>query len=282
MKIGGQAECLLQLKDLESVREDLPQPLRILGNGSNVLIDDRGLKGTVIVMRDFPPPEPEILEETADRVLVRASAGLFLPSLCRWAEKKSLSGCEYMIGVPGTVGGAVVQNAGANQQELKDILKSVQVFNLESRKVQELSAENCRLNYRTSRFKGQKDVIVVSADLWLKRSEGSTIEKQIQTNLDYRKQKTPYSKPSLGSIYTRIPLSTTEWLFPGKLIEDAGLKGTQIGGAQISPVHANYIVNEKNASFDDVLSLMEKIETSVQSKFNVQLHREIEVWTDRL
>jgi len=281
MKIGGEAEVVLQLKDLQSVRPDLPKPWRVLGNGSNVLIDDRGLKGTVIVMRDFPPPEPEILEEDNHTALLRVSAGFFLPSLCRWAEKKGLSGCEYMIGVPGTVGGAVVQNAGANQQEMKQILRSVEFFDFESRRLQSIPLHDCRLDYRSSRFKGQRTWLITSADLRLIKSDEANIQSQIQINLDYRKSKTPYSKPSLGSIYTRIPTTQTDWLFPGKLIEDAGLKGFSIGGAQISQIHANYIVNEKNASFDDVISVMEKIESTVQNKFDIQLHREIEIWSDR-
>src|SRR4051794_29312429 len=109
MKIGGDAERLLLLKDLEILKteaSELPAPIRILGNGSNTLIDDRGLSGTVIVVRDFPPLEPKILEETSSKVVIECSSGIYLPFLCKWASKKALSGCEYMVGVPGTIGGA--------------------------------------------------------------------------------------------------------------------------------------------------------------------------------
>ncbi len=281
MRIGGACERLVRLKDLKDLSENLPKPIRILGNGSNVLIDDHGLKGSVIVVRDFPPSEPEIVSSSQDHVLIRASGGIFLPSLCRWAERNSLSGCEYMIGIPGTLGGAVVQNAGANEQELKDIFVEGEVFDLETHRLLTLSAKQADFAYRTSALKQKPNWIVVSALLKLHRASETDITTRIQKNLDYRKQKTPYSKPSLGSTFTRIPRDGGDWHFPGELIERVGLKGLQSGGARISPVHANYIVNEGGATFDDVMSLIKKIESEVFQKLGIRMHREILFWSDR-
>lgn len=284
MKIGGAAERILFLRNLEDLRESLPRPLRILGNGSNVLIDDRGLKGTVIVVRDFPPRDPEILEETAEGVRIRVSAGLFNPMLSRWAAQRALKGVEYLVGVPGTVGGALVQNAGANDQEFRDVCESAHVFDLETSESFELRAEETELSYRSSRFKKNPHWLVTSVTLFLARGAAGEIQSQIQRNLDYRKLKTPWTRPSLGSVFTRLPNpekhETSEWLFPGKLIEEAGLKGYQIGDAQVSEIHANYVINLGHATFVDVMRLIREIEQRVLEHSGVRLHREILIWSD--
>lgn len=280
MKIGGDAERLVQLRDLKELREELPKPIRILGNGSNILIDDRGLKGTVIVVRDFGALEPQILSESADEVEMRLSAGFYLPTLARWTSRRGLTGCEYMIGIPGTVGGALVQNAGANQQEFNFILVDAEFFNFKTQMLETWSKEQCALTYRHSALKSRADLLATSVRVRLKRDEVNSIESRIEMNLNYRKDKTPYSKPSLGSVYTRLE-HAGGWLYPGQLIEVSGLKGHRVGGAQVSNVHANYIVNEANATFDDVIALMKHIERVVFEVQGVKLVREILVWSDR-
>ncbi|MDB5037483.1 MAG: murB [Bacteriovoracaceae bacterium] len=280
IKIGGSAEAIVQLKDLQNHRE-LPKPIRILGNGSNVLIDDCGLKGTVIITRDFSNPEPVILEENKNEVFLSVSAGLYLPTLSHWTGKRGLTGCEYMVGVPGTFGGAIIQNAGANEQELKDILVSVEVYDVHSAQIKNLSVDECKLSYRHSALKDFPNLLVTSAKIRLKRKPSAEIEKQIELNLAYRKEKTPYSKPSLGSVFTRIKEGSA-WIYPGKLIEDAGLKNLRIGGAMVSPVHANYIVNEGGATFEDVVTLIGEIEKKVFEHSGKKLFREILIWSDRL
>ena len=280
LKIRSTAERILRLKDLSELKSDFPPPVRILGNGSNILMDDLGLKGTLVIVRDFPPKEPVLLREKKDSVELKVSAGMFLPTLARWAAKRSLTGCEYMIGIPGTVGGAVLQNAGANGQEIKDILIAIETYDLKTGECSELSKEECQLSYRSSRLKGNPFKIVFSATLRLQKAPASFIEDNLEKNLRYRKEKTPYSKPSLGSIYTRLQTSNG-WLYPGKLIEEAGLKGTRVGGAVVSPIHANYIVNDGGATFFDVMKLMEIIEKKVLAHSGHSLQREIVVWTDR-
>ena len=283
MKIGGEPERLLRLQDLKDLSGSLPTPVRILGNGSNVLIDDQPLKGTVICVRDFPPSEPIILSEDSKSSLIQVSAGMFLPALCRWAEKRTLSGVEYMIGVPGTLGGAVVQNAGAHEQEISFVLKSAILFDLKSHQTQEVSNLDLQFSYRHSFLKDRDDLLVVSAKLELSKEKTlAQIQERITLNQNYRREKTPYNKPSLGSVFTRLPDGKGGWLYPGKLIEDAGLKGLQVGGARVSELHANYIVNEGNATFDDVMSLIAMIEKIIFEKFSIRMNREILIWSDRI
>lgn len=280
IKIGGPAEKILFLNQLGDLLTDVPQPIRILGNGSNILMDDRGLKGTVILTRDFSESEPEILSETSTTADIFVSVGMYLPKLSSWAAKRGLSGCEYMIGVPGTVGGAILQNAGANEQEMQMILKSVVVFDLETHEEVDLDVADCQLTYRHSFLKSKPNWLVTSAVIQLQKKNAIEIQNKMDLNLAYRKSKTPYSKPSLGSIYTRLKKGE-DWIYPGQLIEAAGLKGLQVGGAAVSPVHANYIVNEGGASFEDVIKLMERIESRVFEDSGHRLEREILVWTDR-
>lgn len=281
MKIGGTADLVVVLKDLHNLRQSMPKPVRVLGNGSNVLIDDHHLTGTVIIVREFPPAEPEVLSESKDAVLVRVSSGLFLPSLARWSSRRGYSGAEYMVGVPGTVGGALVQNAGANQQEFSDILVESQFFNLLDQSFETWSKEKCQLGYRSSVLKARPELLCLSVVIQLKRSSPEVIEQQIEKNLSYRKNKTPWTKPSLGSIYTRLRRQD-DWLYPGELIESCGLKGFRIGGAEVSSVHANYIVNASHATFDDVIRVMTEVERRVLEERGVKLEREILIWSDRV
>lgn len=278
MKIGGEVEHSVSLADLPG--SQLTKPIRVLGNGSNVLIDDHPLKGSVILCRDFEMQEPEVLNEDGDSVELECSAGTYLPSLARWAQKNSLTGLEFMVGVPGTLGGAVAQNAGATRQETKDVLLSARLFDLETQNIRDWSVEELQMSYRMSLVKPKKQV-VLSCRLKLKKAEAKEIDSRLEENLRYRKEKTPYTKPSLGSVFTRLPDGSGGWLYPGKLIEDAGLKAYQVGKARVSDVHANYIVNEGGASFEDVYRIILRIEDRIRQKFGIEMKREIEIWSDR-
>lgn len=281
IKIAGEVEKLLSLSELlANPHQELPTPIRILGNGSNVLMDDRGLRGSIILTREDQIPEPKILEKNSKESVVEVSAGLFLPALSRWAAKEGLAGCEYMIGIPGTVGGAVVQNAGAGGQEIKDILQSVQIFDLETRTQKSLDVRDCDLRYRASRFHEEPTKIVLSAKLRLHSASRESIEAKMEENVEYRRNKTPWTRPTLGSTFTRIP-KDNDWLYPGRLIEEAGLKGFKQGRMSVSEIHANYIVNEGQASFEEAMQLIETIEKVVAEKTGIQMQREIQIWTDR-
>ena len=278
IKIAGEAEKILWLSELLKFSQDLPKPIRILGNGSNVLMDDRGLKGSVILTRENNLAEPEVLKEDKEFVWIRVLAGTSLPSLAKWTSRRGWSGCEYMVGVPGTLGGAVMQNAGANEQELKDILEGVEFFELSSMQKKRIDAEAAELSYRHSQLK-ERGVLVLSADLKLKKENPGDCERRMAMNLEYRKTKTPYARPSLGSTFTRL-WEDDHWLYPGKLIEEAGLKGYRIGQMRVSEVHANYLINEGAGTFEQAMDLIHQIEKRVFENSGKKLGREIEIWSD--
>lgn len=269
---------MIWLSELEDQLSALPKPIRVLGNGSNTLIDDRGLKGTVILTKEDQLSEPELLRTWNDRSLVRVQAGFSLPRLAKWAARQGLSGCEFMVGVPGTLGGAVLQNAGANEQDTKDILEQVLIFDLDEARHFNLSAQDCDLRYRWSSLK-EKNWVVLSADLILKKAAATETEAKTQLNLNYRKQQTPYARPSLGSTFTRIQKDGA-WLYPGKLIEEAGLKGHRVGQVSVSEKHANYIINEGGGRFEEAYQLILEIEQRVLEHSGVKLEREVLIWSD--
>jgi UDP-N-acetylmuramate dehydrogenase len=281
IKIAGEAERICWVSELPRSLEELPQPWRVLGNGSNVLIGEK-LKGSVILTRDPKVSEPRILEENSDWALVEVEAGVFLPRLAKWASERGLSGAEYMVGVPGTVGGAVVQNAGANQQEMKDVLEGVEWLDFLSTQRKWISKDDTNLTYRKSNFQTQSG-LVLKAHLKLLRDDPEKIQNRTQLNLDYRRQKTPFAKPSLGSMYTRLLKNggvdpADLWHFPGQLIEAAGMKAFRIGDIQVSEEHANYFVNLGKARFEDVRELMKRVEEAVFKNSGLELEPEIQIW----
>lgn len=283
IKIAGRAEKIIWLGELlKNPQLSLPEPVRILGNGSNVLMDDRGLRGSVILIREDPVPESIILLEDSETVNLKVSASLFGPTLAKWSSRRGYSGCEYLIGVPGTLGGAVVQNAGANEQDIQNVLKSVRVFDLKNRTSATWAPKDCGLGYRHSRFQELTvPAIVTEIEIQLKKKSAAECEKQMERNLEYRKSKTPWSKPTLGSTWKRIQDKQGQWIFPGKLIEDAGLKGFRQGALEISEVHANYLINRGDGRFEDAITLMEAVEKRVFEHSGWSLQREIQVWTDQ-
>jgi len=277
IKIGGTAEKIIWLSELPKDFSVLPQPIRILGNGSNVLMNDAGLVGTIVLTREDSLPDIQMIEEKNEGAIIEVPSGIFLPTLAKWTSSRGLSGCEYMVGVPGTLGGALIQNAGANDQELKDVLESVERIDLTSGISEWITATDCQLSYRKSRFQSES-VLITKLRLKLRSDDPREIEARLQRNLSYRKQKTPFAKPSLGSMYTRLPVSGGGWLFPGQLIEEAGLKGFQQGNVQISDQHANYFVNLGGASFDEVRRLMDYTQDTVLNRLGAELIPEVQIW----
>lgn len=283
MKIGGNADQIIRYSDLEREPQrwmDLPSPIRILGNGSNSLIDDEGLKGSVILMRS-DSASFETLEQSESHLLIRASAGTYLPSLAKSLAKQSWSGTEFMVGVPGTLGGAIVQNAGANDQEMKQIVKEVVAIDLAQRSLVTFTNEQCEFSYRHSFFKNNPSYLIQSVTLELARRDATACQATLDRNLNYRKQKTPWAQASLGSMYTRSE-TDSGIIYPGALIESCGLKSFRVGGAFVSDKHANYFINSGEASFEDMYRLMLSVEKKVFEETGVRLQREIEVWSERL
>ncbi len=269
-KIGGPAEVLFIPKDETSLAKTISLlkknnvPVFIVGRGSNLLISDKGIRGVVIKISD----SLDHLEVNGEEV--RVGAGFSLIKLATMLSKKGLSGLEFAGGIPGSVGGAVFMNAGAHKSDISKILKKAKVV-YPNGKVVWYNNDEMDFSYRTSRL--QKDQgICVEAIFQLRNGNREDIVAEIQKNKEYRKKTQPWDFPCCGSVF-RNPLPH----HAGKLIEEAGLKGYTVGGAQVSTVHANFIVNIGGATASDVLGLIDHIKAEVYKKFQVQMETEVEL-----
>ena len=269
-RIGGPAEVFVMPGNLEEVQrileicrtEDLPY--FILGNGSNLLVSDRGYRGVVIQLdRNFGEVKVEGTE-------IHASAGALLSTIAVAARRASLTGFEFAGGIPGTLGGAVVMNAGAYGGEMKDVLRKVMVMD-QSGKVFEIPAEELQMGYRTSIIK-TAGYIVLGAVLSLKEGNLEEIKMLTRKLSEQRTSKQPLEYPSAGSTFKR-----PEGYFAGKLIMDSGLRGYQVGGAQVSEKHCGFVVNLGGATCADVLALCDEVRAVVKEKTGYDLEKEIRV-----
>lgn len=263
-KIGGAADWFYQSKDEKNLIEAISFchnqkiPFFILGGGSNLLISDKGFRGMVIKMGN------EIVEVDNEKII--AGAGMFLNKLVNIAKENSLSGLEFMVGIPGTVGGAIVGNVGAWQENFGDKIKRVKILD-EKNQIKWLNQKDCQFNYRQSRFKKNKE-IVLAVEIELKRTKQEEINQKISDNLQKRKNQPQES--SAGCIFINPkPNSAAD------LIENCSLKGIKKGKAKISDKHANFIVNCGGAKAKDVLELMSLAKEKVQEKFGINLQEEI-------
>ena len=239
-------------------------PFLVLGNGSNVLFKDEGYHGVVIH-----------IGEGLDRVRIEgqtifAEPGVSLAKLSKMAAAEGLSGLEFACGIPGSLGGAVFMNAGAYGGEMKDVLLSVASVN-HLGMMKDRKAEDCGLGYRRSVYMDNGETIL-GVKLFLKPGLRSEIEETMRDYNQRRNSKQPVHLPSAGSFFKR-----PEGHFAGKLIEDAGLKGLQIGGAQVSPMHAGFLVNNGGATAGDVIDLMRVVQETVADKFGVYLEPEVRI-----
>ena len=269
-RVGGPARYFVSPKDsrelaavLDACRRD-GSPWFILGNGSNLLVSDRGFSGTVVDMgKGFTSIRVE-----GERIF--AGAGLLLSQIARKALEAGLSGLEFAAGIPGSLGGAVVMNAGAYGSEMKDVLESVLVLTPEG-KEQEISAGELELGYRTSAVL-KRGYVVLGASFFLKPAPREQIRARMDELAAARREKQPLEYPSAGSTFKR-----PEGYFAGKLIDDAGLRGFRVGGAQVSEKHAGFIVNTGGATCQDVLGLIEEIQREVFAQKGVRLETEVRV-----
>lgn len=246
-------------------RENVPALL--LGNGSNLLAGDGGFRG--VVLRLAAGESPISLQD--DQLCCQA--GALLKSVCLFARDHGLSGIETLYGIPGTVGGAVYMNAGAYGGEIKDSLVSVTVAT-EDGEMRELSAEEAALSYRHSRFMTSGEVIL-SAVLRLKPDEPTAIRARMEEYQSRRREKQPLEYPSAGSFFKR-----PEGHFAGALIDQCGLRGFSVGGAQISEKHAGFVINRGGATCRDILTLSDEVGRLVWEKTGVRLEREVRVVGD--
>ena len=267
-RVGGPADYFVTPQSVEEIRGILAVcrkenvPYYIVGNGSNLLVSDRGYRGVVIQLdRNFGEVKVEGTE-------IHASAGALLSTIAVAARRASLTGFEFAGGIPGTLGGAVVMNAGAYGGEMKDVLRKVMVMD-QSGKVFEIPAEELQMGYRTSIIK-TAGYIVLGAVLSLKEGNLEEIKMLTRKLSEQRTSKQPLEYPSAGSTFKR-----PEGYFAGKLIQDAGLRGYQVGGAQVSEKHCGFVINKENATATDVVNLIHDVQRIVYEKFQVQLDTEV-------
>jgi UDP-N-acetylmuramate dehydrogenase len=290
-KIGGPARYFFVAKNKEDLKNAIfwakkkKLPFFILGGGSNVLFSDNGFKGLVIKLQNT--------QYKIRNTKIVAEAGVPLQKLVLETAKRGLSGLENLAGIPGTLGGGIWGNAGAFGREIGDLVEEVKVLDVGSSKleVKRLKNKDCKFGYRDSIFKRKKNLIILEATLRLKRGKRKEIEEKIKEFLKLRKEKQPLEFPSAGSVFKNVPIEKVPkeirekfkekikdgFLPAGVLIEAAGLKGFQIGGAKISEKHANFIVNVGEAKANDVKELIEKIKKEVKKKFKIQLEEEIKL-----
>lgn len=238
-------------------------PYYILGNGSNVLFADEGYHGVVVKTGKFN-------DIRISGNVLRAGAGVILARAAYMAHKKSLAGMEFAAGIPGTVGGAVVMNAGAYGSEIKDIITGVRAVN-ETGTIIFLSKEELKLGYRHS-IVSERELVITEAAFELACGDSSEIEAKMKELARKRAEKQPLEYPSAGSTFKR-----PKGYFAGKLIEDAGMKGCSVGDAQVSEKHSGFVINRGNATTKDILTLIKKVQEAVYDKFGVMLEMEVKV-----
>lgn len=266
-RIGGPADVLVQAGEEEQLERVLAwcresgRPWILLGRGSNVLVDDAGFRGTVI-----------LLDGTLAQIEVRgdqitAGAGASLARIARTALEHELTGVEYAAGIPGTLGGAVYMNAGAYGGEIGRTVSSIRYLDKEG--IHEIGPEEAGFEYRSSRFM-RENAIVLGAEMTLQPGDRQAIMDRMQELAEQRKSKQPLEYPSAGSMFRR-----PEGFFAGKLIQDAGLAGYSVGGAQVSEKHCGFVINRGNATAEDVRELVRQVADRVEQTFGVRLEPEV-------
>ena len=270
-KIGGNADIFVIAKSIEEIKyiikfsKENNIPLTILGNGSNVLVSDKGIRGIVSQIG-----LKEIKVEKQENALIEVDAGVMLGALAQVLLKQSISGFEFAAGIPGSIGGSMRMNAGAYGGEMKDIVKNVTVLN-EKGEINILTNEECEFSYRHSRFTNSKEIII-KATLELPYGNEDEIKAKMDEYAQSRKEKQPLNLPSAGSTFKR----GTDFI-TAKLIDECGLKGYTSGDAQVSTLHAGFVVNLGNATAQDVLNVVNHVKQVVLEKTGKQIELEIEL-----
>lgn len=273
-RVGGNADIFVcpkidQVSKIVALAKEYEIPITIIGNGSNLLVGDQGIRGLVLaIAKNAEYIRWEEVEDSKMRLHV--GAGTLLSKVASEAAKRSLTGMEFAAGIPGSMGGAVVMNAGAYGGEIKDIIVRATVLTPEG-EVLELSKEDLELSYRHSCVP-DKDYIVLEAVLDLSLGEEDKIRAMMDDFKNRRIEKQPLEYPSAGSTFKR-----PEGYFAGKLIEDAGLRGYTVGGAQVSEKHCGFVINRGDATAADVLQLIEDVQKKVYDVFQVQMEPEVKM-----
>jgi UDP-N-acetylmuramate dehydrogenase len=271
LKIGGPADLFIEPTSIANLEKTM-QLIResgvkwtAIGRGSNLLVSDKGIEGAVIKLGN----DLNHLELNGTELTV--GAGYSIVALSVTISKKGLSGFEFASGIPGSIGGAVYMNAGAHGSDISKILTEAHIL-FEDGTLEWLTNEEMEFSYRSSILQKKRPGVVIEAKFQLIEGEKEDIIAVMQKNKDYRRETQPYDAPCAGSIF-RNPLPH----YAGQLVEEAGLKGYKIGGAQVSEMHGNFIVNAGNATAEDVLQLIEFIKKTIFNKSQIQMETEVEI-----
>ena len=274
-RVGGPADALVEAADEETVGNVLALcrekgiPCYVLGNGTNVLVKDEGYRGVILkIGREMG--HISVTEEEDGSFLIRAGAGALLSAIASRALEQSLTGMEFAAGIPGSLGGAVVMNAGAYGGEMKDILRSVRLLTPEGEIITR-TPEELRMGYRYS-IVPKMGYTVLSAEIRLQKGDPAEIKGKMDDLAKQRRDKQPLEYPSAGSTFKR-PAGH----FAGKLIQDAGLRGYTVGGAQVSEKHCGFVVNRGGASASDILQVMADVQRLVEKTSGVLLEPEVRI-----
>ena len=269
-RIGGPADCLVTpgseqaLVNIIACLKEAGVPWVVIGNGSNLLVGDKGIRGVVIqLFRNFS-------EVTIEGGRIFAQAGAMLSGVARAAAQQGLTGLEFASGIPGTIGGGAVMNAGAYGGELKDVITSVRLL-AQNGQVRQVSSDEMTFGYRTSAAQTNGDLIL-GVEMQLQAGDPESIAARMEELKEKRTSKQPLDKPSAGSTFKR-----PEGYFAGKLIMDAGLRGYTVGGAQVSEKHCGFVINTGGATAMDVRTLMENVRQKVFEQFGVTLEPEVKM-----
>lgn len=267
-RVGGEADCIVQIENEKQLADLLGYlarveiPYFIMGNGSNLLAGDKGYRGIVLQLSD------KINRIRVEGNRIYAQAGAFLSQVAKTACEQGLTGLEFAAGIPGTVGGGIVMNAGAYDGEMKMVTETVTVLDKEGRKL-DLDNDTMEFGYRTSAIKNSP-FIVTECCFLLREGDSKEIAAKMDDFQRRRKEKQPLEYPSAGSTFKR-----PEGHFAGKLIMDAGLAGMKVGGAQVSEKHCGFVINAGDASAKDIRQLIDHIQEEVERQFSVRLEPEV-------
>lgn len=267
-RVGGTAECMVLIEQEEELLKLVPylnqieENYFILGNGSNLLVGDKGYRGVIIKLGEG------MNRITVEGERIYAQAGALLSKTAAVARDAELAGMEFAAGIPGSIGGGVVMNAGAYDGEMKQITESVKVMDKEG-KILVLDNDTMEFGYRTSIIKN-RPFIVLEVALRMRSGKKDDIQAKMDELMEKRRSRQPLNYPSAGSTFKR-----PEGYFAGKLIMDAGMRGYRIGDAQVSDKHCGFIVNIGNASAADIREVIEEVQEKVKERFHVRLEPEI-------
>lgn len=283
LRVGGPAEALVAPENLEDLKALVKWswnnrlPYLMVGEGTNLLVKDSGIRGIVIVLTQC---QKTIVQtgEKAGGPIVNASASVRMRSLCAYALKQGLEGMNFALGIPGTVGGGIMMNAGTSHGAMGNVLESITVL-LPTGRTRRIRREQLDFSYRTLSWNRDltdgyhTQTVILDGAFCLRPSDPEKLKKEARTILKTRWKKQPLGRPSAGCFFKNPSSGKTA----GQLIEMAGLKGKSIGGAEISSKHANFFINRHNASAADFLALMALTEETLSNKFNIDLEREVKI-----